>query len=142
MKLTEISKVLERFEDEMATIEIPRIKAIVSLLLNFVEEFVSEITRLRQENQELNDEINCLKGEQGKPHVKANTPKDGNISSEQERRQAERSDETKKAREGFTLDRRSLEKLKEQQIPVELLEQLDRLHANTYSDNTEFLNPS
>jgi hypothetical protein len=139
MKLTEISKVLERLEDEMATIEIPSIKAIVSLLLNVVEECISEITRLRQENQELKDEINCLKGEQGKPKVKANTLKDGNISSEQERRQAERSDEASKAREGFKLDRRSLEKLKEQQIPVELLEQLDCLHGNTYSDTTEFL---
>ncbi len=127
MKLTEILKVLERLEDEMATIESPSIKAMVSLLLNVVEEVVPELTRLRQENQELKDEINCLKGEQGKPHVKANTPKNGNISSEQERRQAERSDETNKAREGFKLDRRSLEKLKEQQIPVELLEQLDRL---------------
>ncbi len=139
MKRTEISKVLERLEDEIATIEIPSIKVTVSMLLNLVEEFVSEITRLRQENQELNDTINRLKGEQGKPTVKANTRKDGDISSEQERQQAERIDETSRAREGFKLDRRSLEKLKEQQIPVELMEQLDRLHANTYSDRAEFL---
>ena len=139
MKVTEISKVLESLEDEIAKIEIPSIKAIVSLLLNLVEEFVSDITVLRRENQELKDEINLLKGEQGKPDVKANTRKDGNISSEQERKQAESSDEKSNVREGFKLDQRSLDKLKEQQIPVELLERLERLHAKKYSDKAAFI---
>jgi hypothetical protein len=62
----------------------------IALLLNLVEELKRENDSLRHEVQQLRDEINRLKGEQGKPHIKPGK-KDkpsGNISSEQERRQA------------------------------------------------------
>ena len=41
------------------------------------------------ELQELRDEINRLKREKGKPYVKANKKKDGEISPEAERKEAE-----------------------------------------------------
>ncbi len=59
-------------------------------LLNLVEEFAAEIRTLREENQRLRDEINRLKGEQGKPSIKPNRPAPPahqDHSSEQERRQ-------------------------------------------------------
>lgn len=62
----------------------------ITLLLNLVEELKQENDSLRHEVQQLHDEINRLKGEQGKPNIKPGK-KDkpgGNISSEQERRQA------------------------------------------------------
>ena len=40
------------------------------ILLNLVEELKSENGRLCAENQRLRDEINRLKGEQGKPTIK------------------------------------------------------------------------
>ena len=46
-------------------------KALV-LILNIVEEQQQEIIKLRAEVQELRDENNRLKGEQGKPDIKAN----------------------------------------------------------------------
>jgi hypothetical protein len=80
---------------------------------------------LLKENQSLKDEVNRLKGEQGKPDIKANKKKDGNISSEKERKDAE-AEEDEINREGFKLDKSSLEKLKENGIPGEILEQLKR----------------
>ena len=41
-------------------------------LLNLVEELAGENRKLREENQQLRDEINRHKGEQGKPKIKAN----------------------------------------------------------------------
>ncbi len=57
------------------------------LLLTLVEESNREDTEMRAESQRLLDEINRLKGDQGKPRVKRNTPKSpSNYSSEKERR--------------------------------------------------------
>ena len=49
----------------------------MSVLYNLVEDLASDNTRLREENQTLKDEINRLKGEQGKPEFKPNIKKDG-----------------------------------------------------------------
>jgi len=62
---------------------------IVKKLLNLVEKVMAENAEQKTELQKLRDEINRLKGEQGKPDIKANKKKDGDISSEDERKQAE-----------------------------------------------------
>jgi hypothetical protein len=139
MTRTEISKVLESLQNEMAAIADPGAKRIIAVLLNLVEALASENARLRQENQELKDEINRLKGEQGKPEIKPNRNKTGDISWEQERKQAERLEEEGPRREGFKLDNRSLEKLKEQRIPGEVLDRLERLNGKKYSSESEFV---
>jgi len=61
----------------------------ITLLLNLVEELKQENERLRIQVQYLRDEINRLKGEQGKPDIKPDKPAKsaGKHSSEQERRQ-------------------------------------------------------
>lgn len=64
-------------------------QAIVKKLLNIIERLAGENDTQKIELQELRDEINRLKGEQGKPDVKANKKKDGDISSEAERKEAE-----------------------------------------------------
>jgi hypothetical protein len=140
MKTEDITKVLETIQPDIDKIEDPVAKKVVSVLLNLIEELASDNARLRQENQVLNDEINRLKGEQGKPEIKANIRKDGNISSEQERRSAEQLDTNELNKEGFKLDKGSLEKLKEQRLPVELLDQLESLNSKKYSSEKEFLN--
>jgi len=57
----------------------------IHLLVNGVEAFANEIHQLEEENQKLKDEINRLKGEQGRPNIRPQK-KDGDISSEQERK--------------------------------------------------------
>jgi len=58
----------------------------IMMLLNLVEELKQENQTLRTQVQQLRDEINRLKGEQGKPDIKPGKKKKGvNHSSEQER---------------------------------------------------------
>ena len=64
-------------------------QAIVKKLLNIIERLAGENDPQKIELQELRDEINRLKGEQGKPTIKANKKKDSDISSEAERKEAE-----------------------------------------------------
>ena len=139
MKAEEISKVLESIQPEINKIEEPHIKGIVSVLLNVIEMLASDNARLREENQALKDENNRLKGEQGKPEIKATIKKEGTISSEQERKEAEQLEEEIVNQEGYKLDKSSLEKLKEQGLAVELLERLEGLNGKKYSSETEFL---
>ena len=73
-------------------IQDPQVRQVVQQLANLLEQALTDIDALRAENQRLKDEINRLKGEQGKPTVKANKPgsgdqNDSDHSSEQHRRQ-------------------------------------------------------
>ena len=138
MNKTNIFKVLESIQKQVKTIKEQKTKETVSVLYNLVEEVVKENTSLRVENQKLKDEINKLKGEQGKPVIKANKNKNDDISSEEERIEAESSVD-KVNREGFKLDKPSLEKLKEHRIPGEILDSLKILSGKKYSNKTEFI---
>jgi len=55
-------------------------------LLNLVETLHQENLELKRQNQELRDEINRLKGEQGKPKVKPGKKNPSQYSSEKERK--------------------------------------------------------
>jgi hypothetical protein len=61
-------------------------RVIVRHLLNIIESQATEIVKLKDENQKLRDENNHLKGEQGKPNIRKQSKKGGNISSEEERK--------------------------------------------------------
>lgn len=139
MNIADISKVLESIQLDIESIEDTNIKGLISILLNLVENLVSDNTELRQENQKLKDEINILKGEQGKPNIKSNKNKDGNISSEQERKEAESSEGENKSQECFKLDKGALTKLMEQRIPVEVLSQLEKLNGQKYPSEDDFV---
>ena len=69
---------LEQFAD-------PGVRQVIAALLNVIEDLQRRNAELRAENQQLRDEINRLKGEQGKPDSKGNTPPP-DYSSERERR--------------------------------------------------------
>ena len=60
---------------------------VIKKLLNLIEQVVSDNEALETEIQQLRDEVNRLKGEQGKPDIKSNKNKD--LSSEEERKKAE-----------------------------------------------------
>ena len=51
----------------------PQIKEIFDGLFNIIEELSTHNNTLEKDNQKLRDEINRLKGEQGKPNIKPNT---------------------------------------------------------------------
>lgn len=62
----------------------------IAQLLNLIEDLTADLREAQAESQRLRDENNRLKGEQGKPAIKPNqkqaSPKQGNHSSEHERR--------------------------------------------------------
>ena len=138
MNSTTISATLEAIEPIFNQIEDPSLKEATSVLFNLIESSVTDNIKLRNENQSLKDEINRLKGEQGKPDIKANTKKNTDISSEQERKEAE-AEEASGNREGFKFDKASLEKLKEQRLPIELLLQLESMIGEKYLNEKEFI---
>jgi hypothetical protein len=73
---------------DLTGIQDDRARALIIRLLNLIEELSTDLRALQEENQRLRDEINRLKGEQGKPDVKPSTqPPPSDHSSERERRQ-------------------------------------------------------
>lgn len=140
MELKKVTEVIESTQNKIDALEDAAAKRTLIILLNVCEAIVSENTELREINQKLQDENNRLNGLQGKPDIKANNNKDGNISSEQERKEAESSEEDQKDREGFKIDKKSLEKLKENRIPKAILDQLKSLQGSKYSNKQDFIN--
>ena len=71
---------LNQIQDENA-------RELIQRLLNLVEKLSLDLRDAQAENQGLRDEVNRLKGEQGKPKIKGNTPKPppSDHSSEKER---------------------------------------------------------
>src|SRR5665648_483449 len=75
-------------------------RELIRQLLNLVEKLSADLRDAQVEIQRLRDENNRLKGEQGKPRIKGNTPKSSptNHSSENERHQSrQRHKKSKKA---------------------------------------------
>jgi hypothetical protein len=63
---------------------------LIGKLLNLVETLNQEILELKRQNQELRDEINRLKGEQGMPKIKPNKKTPSKYSSEKERNKSKK----------------------------------------------------
>ena len=133
MNTNEISKILETIQPAIESLETSNSKEI---LLNLVESLGKKIVQLGEENQKLKDEINRLKGEQGKPKIRPQT-KDGNISSEKEREEAER-DEDATQKIGFKFGSKLIDQLKEQQLPIDILDALKRLKGKKYDTEEAF----
>jgi len=135
-KPSDISKTLESIHRDIENVTDITAKSVISILLNLVENLFSDYSALKDKVQRLNDMINHLKGEQGKPHIKSNNNRSINdVSSEQERKQAENKNTVV-----FKLNKKSLQKLKEQRIPAEILDPLENLSANKYETESDFVN--
>ena len=69
-----------------------RARELVRQLLNLLEDVMADLRVAQAENQRLRDEINRLKGEQGRPTIKANQPQPPSTdhSSERERHKPKR----------------------------------------------------
>lgn len=90
-----VFKILSNLTSNIQMISDPAAKQTLTVLLNLVERQTTNVAVLQEKNQELKDEINRLKGEQGKPTIKA-SKKDGDISSEKERNSRKTSKPRKK----------------------------------------------
>lgn len=82
--MNDIKSILNTLDIENLTDD-PKIKTVITLLLNIIEVQASEIDSLKISLQKAHDEINILKGEQKNPKFKSLKTKE-NISSETERK--------------------------------------------------------
>jgi len=97
-----------------------KLKSAFNALINLIEELSSENRRLKDELQRLRDENNRLKGEQGKPDIKGNTKKSGDISSENERQPKKSRDKKRKKRsknKDIKLDRTETCSIEKDKLP-------------------------
>lgn len=53
-----------------ARLSFPKLKEVLKILLNSIEDLRVESEKAKDENQRLKDEINRLKGKKGKPDIK------------------------------------------------------------------------
>jgi hypothetical protein len=76
---------IEEFDPN--TIEDERVRQVVIELMNLVESLSGKLSERDAVIQQLRDELNRIKGEQGKPKIKANKPTT-DLSWEKERRES------------------------------------------------------
>lgn len=95
-----------------------KMRQTVELLLNLIEQLNSKGIELEAENQKLRDEINRLKGEQGKPEIKANKKKEvkKNYSSEKERKTSKNQRKSGKKRQ-IKIDREEIVEYPPEKLP-------------------------
>jgi hypothetical protein len=97
--------------------DLDRAREAIGMLLNLVEELKQENIALREQVQELRDEVNRLKGEQGKPDIKPGKPGGGSdYSSEKERRESKKRRRRRKANR-IQINREELLKVERSELP-------------------------
>lgn len=82
MRREDLEKAINFLKIDMEAIS-STVKLIIIGLLNIIETIFQNKEELKKENQKLKDEINHLKGEEGKPNIKG---RNSNHSSEKERK--------------------------------------------------------
>ncbi|MBP9726811.1 MAG: hypothetical protein KBD83_05040 [Gammaproteobacteria bacterium] len=66
----DIRKTLSTLNIDLKSIQDENLRGVIIVLLNAVEQLSKENDELRKKNQTLTDEVNRLKGEQGKPEIR------------------------------------------------------------------------
>ena len=87
----DIQDTLIALQSETSSLSDSNTKDILKSLFNLIDHLYSENEALREENQQFKNEINRLKGEQGKPDIKKNTQQ-ADHSSEQDRQESDESE--------------------------------------------------
>lgn len=91
-------------------------RELVKRLLNFIEQLSRRLRETQAENQRLRDEVNRLKGEQGKPEIKGNVERPKDHSSEKERHKG-RKRQAKKKQANIVIDREEVLKVDQSVLP-------------------------
>lgn len=105
MNRQEIKKLLDELMGTIKQITDKQAVTTIKLLVNLVEVLAEEIERLSGNNQALKDEINRLKGEQGKPTIRKQTKDDPSNSdhSSEDRRKKSKQDKKVKTKKTQTI---------------------------------------
>ena len=106
---------LEDFDP--TTIEDEGLRQVVRYLMNLVETLHAKVQEQAEEIQRLRDENNRLKGEQGKPNIKANKAS-RDLSSEKERRESQTHHKASKQAH-IKIDRVEVLKVDPQRLPAD-----------------------
>jgi hypothetical protein len=105
---------------DLSGIQEENARQLVVQLLNLIEALSADLRDAQVEIQRLRDEVNHLRGEQGKPNIKGNTPQPpgSDHSSEKERRKPRpRQKRSKKAAVG--IDREQVLKVERASLPAD-----------------------
>ena len=122
MNQQEIKKVLNELTAELDTIVDQKAVTIIKVLVNLVEMLAEENIKLKQTVQQLKDEINRLKGEQGKPNIPGQSKGgigNSNHSSEADRKKRgkDNSKNKGKRKKDVNIDRRITIPVDKTQLP-------------------------
>jgi hypothetical protein len=110
------------FEDlDLNAIHEENARELIKRLLNLVEQLSADLRDSQAEVQRYRDEVNRLKGEQGKPNIKGNKPKGsaGDLSSEKERHKSKRHKKSSKQAE-IHIDREEVLKVDRSELPADV----------------------
>lgn len=121
MKHQEVKKVLNDLTEDIDNIADKKAVSVIKVLVNLVEMLVEENVALREDNQKLGNEVNRLKGEQGKPDIRGQSKgSDGgnkNHSSEKERQNPGKGKNKGKGSKNIHIDKRITIELDKTQLP-------------------------
>jgi hypothetical protein len=138
---------LEDFDPK--TIEDEGLRQVVIFLMNQVETLSAKLREKDEEIQRLRDENNRLKGEQGKPKIKANKPTT-DLSSEKERRESKPRNESSK-QDKIKIDREVVVKVDREHLPADsqfkgyeevVVQDIDLRTANVKFRKEKYYSPS
>ncbi len=98
------------------------LRATILYLFNLVEDQAAENKILRENNQQLRDEVNRLKGEQGKPNIKPrNSNGDTDVSSENERKRKKKKRKRYNKKSDIKIDREEKCNIDKSQLPSDAI---------------------
>lgn len=97
--------------------DLEMLRQVVVLLLNRVEELDSELQQSNQENSLLRDEINKLKGEQGKPVFKPN--KESNRPKDKDKKQKNKNNKKGGKKDKVAIDREIICEVDKTKLPAD-----------------------
>jgi hypothetical protein len=106
---------------DLSTILEEKTRELVKGLLNFIEQLSSNLREARAEIQRLRDENNRLKGEQGKPEVKANVVEAPKKHSSEKERSKPRKRQGKKKTASIVIDREQVLKVDQAVLPTDAI---------------------
>jgi len=119
MELKEIKNILDDIEKDIEVIQDEKTASIQRTLLNLVEYLVAQNEKQQKEIQALKDEINHLKGEQGKPRFGGKKP-NRDISSNKHRKHKKNKKPKKKAKT-IKVDREMVCEVDKSELPNDAL---------------------
>ena len=117
-----ILETLQQLHIDLDSITDPGTRASVILLLNIVEQFAQENQQLKEGVSSLKDEVNRLKGEQGRPNIRPQK-KAGDISSEKERkdRSGTKHKASRKKKTDIVTHREEIRSVDKSQLPTDAI---------------------